>query len=197
MVLRLPRAVDPERGGFVFDPVRESAMNASASGNDFGGLFLGFSFFLIAAALLLVGLLFRLNLDRRASEIGLLLAVGYRRSTVFLLLLAEGAILAAAGAVAGTFLALLYCRLLLQLLDALWPGGLRSFLRPHYDEHSLIHGAAASLAVSVLTITWAVRSFSRVPPRALLAGQTAAEVTPGLPGRSRWAWPVAAVSLLL
>ncbi len=195
---KLLEKLPPATGGFIFQPVKANAWQAAGSGTDFGQLFLGFSFFLIAAALLLVGLLFRLNLDRRASEIGLLLAVGYRRSTVFLLLLAEGAILAIAGAIAGTFLALLYCRLLLQLLDALWPGGgLTSFLRPHYEEHSLIHGAAAALLVSIATIAWAVRSFGRVPPRALLAGQTAAEVNPGLPGRPRWAWRIAAVSLLL
>jgi ABC-type antimicrobial peptide transport system permease subunit len=195
---KLKADLPPAAGGFVFQPVKANAVQAAGGGTDFGQLFIGFSFFLIAAALLLVGLLFRLNLDRRASEIGLLLAVGYRRRTVFLLLLAEGAVLAAVGAVAGTFLALLYCRLLLQLLDALWPGGgLHSFLRPHYDMLSLVIGAVASLAVSIVTIAWAVRSFSRVPPRALLAGQTAAEANPGLPGRSRWAWPTAAVSLLL
>ena len=59
---------------------------------DFGLLFLGFSLFLIAAALVLVGLLVRLGLDRRASEIGLLLATGYRTRTVRRLLLAEGMI---------------------------------------------------------------------------------------------------------
>src|SRR5262249_25520049 len=66
----------PEDGGFVFDDVKARFDSASQGGQDFGGLFLGFSFFLIAAALLLVGLLTRLNLERRASEIGLLLATG-------------------------------------------------------------------------------------------------------------------------
>ena len=44
---------------------------------DFSTYFLSFSFFLIAAALLLVGLLFRLNLDLRGREIGVLLATGW------------------------------------------------------------------------------------------------------------------------
>ena len=57
-------------------------LTASQGGTDFGGLFLGFSFFLIAAALMLVGLLFRLSLDRRAKEVGLLLATGYAVRTV-------------------------------------------------------------------------------------------------------------------
>ena len=62
----------------MFDPTCASGLlAASGGGTDFGMLFLAFSFFLIAAALLLVGLLFRLNLERRAREVGLLLAAGY------------------------------------------------------------------------------------------------------------------------
>src|SRR5690348_3182094 len=141
-------------------------------------LFLGFSFFLIAAALMLVGLLFRLNIDRRADEIGLLLAVGYRRAAVRRLLLGEGCVLAAAGAVVGACLAMLYARLLLQLLVALWPGQtLQSFLRPHYTPLSLVVGAGGAFLVSVLTIVWSVFSLGRVAPSALLAGQMPGEST--------------------
>jgi len=188
---QLLERLKPEDGGFVFDPVRERALQASAGGNDFGGLFLGFSFFLIAAALLLVGLLFRLNLDRRASEIGLLLATGYRRRIVFVLLLTEGAILAAVGGLAGLALAVLYSRLLLEVLRGLWPGGLEpSFLRPYVTVSSLAIGFVAAFAVSVLTIAWAMQTLRKVAPAALLAGETTAapEATPT--GRRRlWsAW---------
>ena len=64
-------------------------------------LFLAFSFFLIAAALMLVGLLFRLNLERRAREVGLLRAAGYPLATVRRLLLVEGLIVAAIGSAVG------------------------------------------------------------------------------------------------
>ncbi|HEY1861825.1 MAG TPA: hypothetical protein VGG61_15805, partial [Gemmataceae bacterium] len=71
------QALQLEQGGFVFQNVRQEGMSASAaSGSNFGMLFLGFSSFLILAALMLVGLLFHLNLDRRAAEVGLLLAAG-------------------------------------------------------------------------------------------------------------------------
>jgi ABC-type lipoprotein release transport system permease subunit len=189
--------LQPQSGGFVFQPIRQNALRAAGGGTDFGPLFLGFSFFLIAAALLLVGLLFRLNLDRRASEVGVLAAVGYRKSTLMGLLLGEGGVLAAAGAVIGTGVAVLYAGLLLQLLDALWPGGsLASFLRPHYTAISLVIGAVGALVVSVLTIAWAVRSQGRVPPRALLTGQTEAAVNPGKPIYSRKGWVICAVALL-
>ncbi len=183
---RLLDHLNPEDGGFVFDPVRERALKASEGGNDFGGLFLGFSFFLIVAALLLVGLLFRLNLDRRASEIGLLVATGFRRRTVFLLLLGEGAILAAVGGIIGSLLAILYSRLLLDLLRWLWPGGLeQSFLRLHVTAQSLSIGFVSAFLVSVGTIFWAMLALRKVAPAALLAGETMAaqEATP--PGRRR------------
>src|SRR5207302_1236852 len=45
--------LDPERGGLVFDAVRQRGLDESLGSTDFGGLFLGFSCFLIAAALLL------------------------------------------------------------------------------------------------------------------------------------------------
>src|SRR5262249_6501162 len=135
----LLQKLDPERGGFVIQPVKADALQASAGGTDFSGLFVGFSFFLIAAALLLVGLLFRLNLDRRAAEMGLLLATGYRASTVRWLLLGEGAVLAAAGVLAGTLAAVAYSGLLVRFLGAIWPREqLSSLLQPHVTPMSLV-----------------------------------------------------------
>ncbi len=148
-----------DRSGLTFQPIKRQALAASVGGTDFGPLFLGFSCFLIVAALLLVGLLVRLNLDRRAAEIGLLLASGYRPSTIFRLLLAEGAVLGLVGAAVGIFLALGYTRLLLQLLALLWPGGvLQSFLHPHYRPMSFLIGVGSSLLVTWLTIALASRN---------------------------------------
>ncbi len=187
--------LDPARGGFVFDKVKENALAASAQGTDFSVLFLAFSFFLIAAALLLIGLLFRLNLDQRGPEIGLLLATGYRPTTVRRLLLAEGAMIALAGVIVGDLAAMAYAGLLLRYLGAVWPGGhLQTLLQPHFTATSLVLGAAGSLLASVLTIWWAVRVLGRVTPPALLAGQTTTAEVAGRP--PRWAWAVVIVSLL-
>ncbi|MGH7170940.1 MAG: ABC transporter permease, partial [Gemmataceae bacterium] len=187
----------PAKGGLVFNSLSEQAVQASSGGMNFAELFLYFSFFLIAASLLLVGLLFRLNIDRRAEEIGLLMAVGYRRAAVRRLLLGEGAVLSAAGAVVGTCLAMLYARLLLQLLAALWPGEtLQSFLRPHFDPLSLAIGAGAAFVVSLLTVVWAVFSLGRVAPSALLAGQMPGEGEKLGRRRRRWSWWIAGASLV-
>jgi ABC-type lipoprotein release transport system permease subunit len=190
----------PERGGFVFEPVRERGLQASAGGTDFGVLFLAFSVFLIVAALLLVGLLVRLNLDRRAAEIGLLLATGYRRGLVRRLLLVEGAVLAAVGGLLGVGGAVLYAHLLLDFLAASWPDsagqtGLRSVLQLHVTPDSLLVGYVVALAVSLLTIVWATRVLGRLAPSALLSGETTAtESTDSTARRPRWSRWIALVA---
>ncbi|HEV3262520.1 MAG TPA: FtsX-like permease family protein [Gemmataceae bacterium] len=176
----------PARGGLEFQPVRARALEASQHGTDFSVLFLGFSGFLIVAALLLVGLLFRLNIDRRGSEIGLLLAAGYRRSAVRSLLIAEGGLLAVGGALLGLAGAVLYARLLLSLLATLPVGLERSLLQFHWTYQSFVIGYVVAVVVSVLTIVWAVRVLGHVSPSALLAGQTAAQDVDSLRRPARW-----------
>ncbi len=194
----------PQDHGLIFEDVRANALEASKGGTPFGLLFLGFSFFLILSALLLVGLLYRLNLERRASQVGLLFAQGFPRATVRRLLLGEGGALAVVGALVGLVAALWYSRALVQLLTALWPGGvLQSFLVPHWTWPSLLAGAGGACLVSLVTIAWVVRGLGKVSPRALLAGQTT-EDTPQTTARwgRWWKWlgvttPLLGLALLL
>ncbi len=185
-----------EQGGFVFQPVREQAIRASAGTTDFGLYFLYFSFFLIVAALLLVGLLVRLNLDRRAGEMGLLLATGWDHRRVRRLLLAEGTVLAIVGALLGLGGALLYAHGMLQLLVANWPGGeALHFLRLHAEPLSFAIGYATSFLVSVFTLWWATRAMSKLSPLALLRGETIA--APAVTREKRGHAPAIAVVAVL
>jgi putative ABC transport system permease protein len=189
----LLKVLQPEQGGFVFQPVREQALTASTGATDFGVLFLSFSFFLIVAALLLVGLLVRLNLDRRAREIGLLLATGWDHGRVRRLLLGEGVVLSVLGALVGLGGALLYGHLMLKMLTANWPGGdSLNFLRLHAEPTSFAIGYLGSLAVSLLTLYWATRVLGNLTPRSLLSGETTQTqgVSDARLGWSRWLIPV-------
>jgi putative ABC transport system permease protein len=181
---RLLTELQPAQGGFVFQKVKDLALRSGSGATDFGLYFLAFSFFLIVAALLLVGLLFRLNLDRRAGETGLLAATGWSNARVRRLLLGEGIALAVVGGLVGLAGARIYADLMLQYLRARWPGGENlAFLRFHAEPLSFLIGYVASLVVSVLTVLWATRVLAKQSPRALLAGQTTS-----LPARKKGSW---------
>jgi ABC-type antimicrobial peptide transport system permease subunit len=187
--------LDAKRGGFVFVPVREKAQAAGQGSTDFGMLFLSFSFFLIVAALMLVGLLFRLGLERRAKEIGLLRATGYPVRTVRRMLLLEGLIVSAAGSAVGLLAAAGYAAAMLGVLAYLWPGGgVGSFLKLYVSATSLVIGFVASVLMSELAVWWAVRGLSRIEPSRLLKG-AAGDESASAKG-SRWGLRIAIVGLV-
>jgi ABC-type antimicrobial peptide transport system permease subunit len=162
----------PASGGIVVEDVRQRLLAASRGGTDFGGLFLGFSLFLIVSALLLVGLMFRLNVERRAKDVGGFLAAGYTPRAVLRMLLAEGLIVSAVGALVGVGVAVLYSRLLLTVITDLWPDPtVRTFLQPHTSVSSAALGFVLTLLMTGLTIWLAVRKLVRVAPPTLLRGQ--------------------------
>jgi len=99
--------VDPASLGLFFQPVRELGIEAGRGSTDFGQLFLGFSMFLVISALLLTGLVFVFGVESRSEQTGMLLAVGYSPKLVGRLMLVEGGVLAAAGAIAGSVAGLL------------------------------------------------------------------------------------------
>ncbi len=69
------------------------AAAAVAGSFDFGALFASMSFFLIIAALVLAGLVFVFGIEQRATQIGLLLALGFTRKRVRRLFLVEALVL--------------------------------------------------------------------------------------------------------
>lgn len=157
--------------GLSFHPVLAEDLRASEGSTDFGMLFLSMSFFLIVSAALLVGLLFRLNTEFRASSVGLLSAVGWRPGRVRGLLVAEGAVLASLGSLLGLFGAVLYARWLLHLLSSRWRDAVGStFLDFHWTYGSLAAGSASSFLVALGAIVWATRRIARIPAPKLLAG---------------------------
>src|SRR6185295_1709911 len=97
-------------------PVRAEGLAASRGATDFGEYFLYFSFFLMVSALLLTGLFFKLGVEQRTREIGVLRALGFNASKIRALFL----MVAAAGAAAGAIAALVYGALILHGLRTWW-----------------------------------------------------------------------------
>ena len=93
--------LDPDEQGFVFRPVRKMALEAAGGTTPFGVLFLSFSFFVIAAAVMLVVLLFRLGIEQRETIGPAVGAIGFRPSQAARLLVAEGLVAAGAGSAIG------------------------------------------------------------------------------------------------
>lgn len=183
--------LDPATLGLQLTDVRQPALRAASQAQDFGELFLGFSFFLVIAALLLMALLFRFALEQRMGEIGLLLAVGFRPGQVRAVLLGEGLVLALAGGVLGSVAGVFYAHGLLVGLRTVWnaaAGGLNLSL--DVQPSALIISALSGAGIALLTTGLGLRGFTRRPARELLAGELG---SPRL-NKSRIAFWVALIS---
>ena len=170
-VAALRGRLQPAQYGLAFQPVKAQGLEASSGATDFSGLFVGFSMFLIASAALLVTLLFRLGVERRAREVGLLLATGSQAKRIRGMLFAEGAILAAAGALIGLPAAVGYGALMVHGLRTWWSAAVGgSFLELHVTVQSLAIGAVSGVLLMLGAIWLAVRRLEKLSPRAMLAG---------------------------
>ena len=87
--------------GLAVQPVRAQALATAKGTTDFGVIFLSMSFFLVAAAAGMVGLLLRLAVERRASQFGIMSATGFPVRSAARVLTGEGFLLGAAGVLLG------------------------------------------------------------------------------------------------
>ena len=164
-------AADPETVGLAARSVRSEALDASRGSTDFGEYFVYFSFFLVASALVLAALFFRLGVEQRAREVGLLRAVGFSTPAVRRLFAGEGLVLAAIGSVIGTAGAIAYGAAMMAGLRTWWSGAVgTSALTLHVSPLSLVLGAAGALLTAMGCIWWTLRGLSRISERSLLAG---------------------------
>ena len=173
----LRKEFNPAKIGLVFRDVRTEAVSGKAA-NDFGGLFIGLSFFLVIAALILMGLLFAFGVEQRAPQIGTLLAVGFTGKSVRNLLLVEGLVLALAGASLGAWAGLGYTHALVHLLSSKWADALgNGSITYHAESVTVVYGIVGGLFVATFTIWLTIRKLSQASAIALLQGQPAAQPT--------------------
>lgn len=163
--------LDPAAMGLVFQPILAQQLAAAGGSTDFGEYFIYFSFFIIVAAVLLVAMLFRLNVEQRARQLGVLSAVGFAPWTLRRIALAEGMILAAIGGVLGLPLAIAYTSLIMYGLRTRWNGAVgTTALYLHVVPMTLVYGYVGSLIVAFFAIWWAVWRVGRTRTATLLAG---------------------------
>jgi ABC-type lipoprotein release transport system permease subunit len=163
--------LNPIKMGVGFRPIRAEGLQASVGANDFTGLFIGFSFFLILSAILLAALMFQLSVRQRVAQIGLMEAIGFteRRARRFFVM--EGLAVALLGSVLGADLAVLFARLMIHGLTTWWVGAVGTqFLQLDVQPLKLLVASAISLFLSGAVIWNSVRRSTQRSPRELLSG---------------------------
>ena len=174
--------LDPLQTGFTVVAVRAEGAEASRGAVNFGEYFVYFSFFIVVSAVLLTGLFFKLGVEQRLREIGLLEAVGFPRARIGALFLAEGIVLAVVGSLVGLAGAVGYGWLMMLALRTWWVGAVgTTYLDLHVLPASLALGGLGGILAALLSILWTLRGLRAATPRNLLTGTQ--EVAPA--GRRR------------
>ncbi len=164
--------LDPLAMGFSVYDVRAQSLEASRGATDFGEYFTYFSTFLVVSALMLAALFFKLGVEQRLQEIGLLQAIGLDPTAIRRLFIGEALLLAIAGGILGIAGAVAYSSLVMLGLRTWWIGAVgTTALRLHVDPVSLVAGAVAVVLIAVASIWWSLRALATVSARSLLVGE--------------------------
>ncbi len=165
---------DPAEMGMTLLPIKEQGLAASRGTTAFEGLFIGFSFFLMASAVMLIALLFRLGVESRANELGVLATSGWNAALLRRTWLGEAIVVALIGAIVGVVAGIGYARLMIHGLSTWWVAAtVTPFLTLHVVPTSLALGFGIGILVAMATIAWSLRKLIRLPVRQLLAGDCA------------------------
>ncbi len=151
----LRHELNPAQLGLSFRPLRAEQIAAAKGGTDFAQYFVSFSFFLIVAAVLLVAMLFRLNIEQRARQLGLLSAIGFAPRRLRRLALGEGMLLALIGGIVGLAGAVAYTWLIMAGLRTWWVGAVgTTAMHLYVNPMTLAIGLISSLFVAFFAILW-------------------------------------------
>ena len=163
--------LDPLAMGFSVYDVRTQSLAASTGATDFGEYFTYFSTFLVVSALLLAGLFFKLGVEQRLQEVGLLQALGLDPAAIRRLFVGEALVLATIGGLVGIAGAIAYSALIMLGLRTWWVDAVgTTALELHVDPISLIAGSVAVVAIAVASIWWSLRALATASTRSLLKG---------------------------
>ena len=183
---QLQQRVTPVSQGLILTPARRLALDASRGATDFGEYFTYFSFFIVVAALLLVVLFFRLGIEQRLRQIGVLRATGYTGRDLRWMLSSEAAVLALAGGLAGIAGAVGYASAVVYGLKTWWVGAVgTTLLELHVTVTSLLIGFAGGLIAALACVLISLRAVARRSPRALLGAHSIEEPAAADPQRAR------------
>jgi hypothetical protein len=129
---------------------------------------------------MLAALFFKLSVEQRAREVGLLRAVGFKPPAVRRLWISEGLLLSTLGALVGVFCGVAYAYALVTALRTWWIDAVgTTAVTLHVTAISLAGGALGGIAAAMVCIWVTLRGLASVSERRLLAGQLSAETFDG------------------
>ena len=164
--------VDPASLGFEIVPLAAAGARAVAQTTDFRQLFVGMSFCMMAAALLLTLLLAQLAFDQRRGEIGLLKACGMPAVRIRRVLLAEAALILVPASLAGGLCGGLLSRGLVWSLNRAWSAAVADTrVWPIFDVASWLLAFGAVGGLALLMLAGLLRRRVREPVVALVRGE--------------------------
>ena len=157
--------INPVSLGFLVTDVKDESYRAANQGVDFSQLFLGLSFFVMLAALILSVLLMILNLEGRRSQLLTLAAMGIPQKTIRRLILTEGLLVTLSGAIIGSVLAIFYTGGIFSALNGIWSDIVRTdMMQMVVKIPVLLTGFLISVFISWITVIFTVRSFLKSEP---------------------------------
>ena len=169
----LEKTIDPALMGVTLVPARDLALAASGGATDFGEYFTYFSFFLVVSSLLLTVMFFRLGVEQRLRQIGILRAAGFTIAHVRRLLLLEAGVLAGLGSLVGVLGAVAYAHVIVYGLRTWWVGAVgTTLLAVHVTPVALLSGAAGGIVAALACVLLSLRAVARRSPRSLLGAQS-------------------------
>jgi len=150
---RLMARLNPAENGLRILDVLSEGKSAAANSTDFGGLFLSLSFFIIAAALLLIAMLLSLHAQKRMAESAILATLGFRKMQILYILFSEASLVIITGSILGVIAGIYYNKLLLIGLNTLWNDAVRtSMLQMHLVPATLFVGFASGVITAMLVL---------------------------------------------
>lgn len=167
----LMQNLNPAETGLQFRDVYSEGKSAATNSTDFGGLFLSLSFFIIAAALLLIALLFSLHAQKRMAETAIMATIGFRKKQIVKVLFIESMLVVFVGSILGVIGGIFYNKLLLFGLNTLWQDAVRtSMLQMHLIPGTLLIGLAVATMTALPLLLFVLLKNLRKPLSLLIKG---------------------------
>lgn len=185
-------ALNPALAGMHLRDFSANAKDAAKSPVDFAMLFLSMSFFLIIAAIALVAMLFKFNVEQRSEEGALLSALGISGKKIMNWRLGEAFFVVLAGSLIGAVFAVGFCTLVLKIIGSIWGEGGSSF-NFHFSWKTLGLGIPLIIEGCLITVWLTTRKEAKRAASFRLNSGTEEQVGK----KSRWALGFIGLGILM